>query len=259
MDRWLVVGSALYWAAVGLRFLIPTSPLSEIWGPWNSAVKYSFLLLALAVSYALMRGLGVRRARVVLSWAVLAAIGLQLFGSLAAAWTNAYGVYLALEFFIIGAFMLLWGIAYASFDKHRAAQNVIATILLAALLMLGVAAASPITGLTWPSYGLYGFSAVIVLMGRVPCANHEREGVARRRRHEVMTVLQRLVFGTTLTVCSVLACNVGFGAINESLLIMAAVVLGASFFSGHPVTAGYVYGAPCLALYSCWRIVLAVF
>ena len=86
MDLWLIVGSALYWASVGFRYLGPVSAYPVEWGLWTPMAKYLFLMVVIAIAYATMRCLGVRQGRRVLSLAVLGAACLLEAGSMAGFW-----------------------------------------------------------------------------------------------------------------------------------------------------------------------------
>lgn len=228
MDLWLIVGSALYWASVGFRYLGPVSAYPVEWGLWAPMAKYLFLMAVIAIAYATMRCLGVRQGRRVLSLAVLGATCLLETGSVAGFWGEARVLCMALEFFVIGSFMLLWGLAFASFDKRRAAQNVIATIVLAVLMLVVGLTVSTEVSLAGIAYGCFGLSSLVVLTGRVPCASHGRERICGQERHKAISIIQRVVFGVALVFCSEIGHQDAIGVSNQVLLLFAVVVLIAS-------------------------------
>lgn len=198
MDVWLVMGSALYWAAVGFLYLEPAASDFDAIGLWTSAAKYAFLVVMIVCVYGVMRGMGIRRGRRVIACAVLIASLVLEVVAMRDGWRQAGLLHIGLEFFVIGSFMILWGLAFASFDKQKAAQNVVATILLAVLVLVGGFAISEWVPLSQLTYGLYGASAIIILVGRVPCANHRRKTVGGQRSHKAVSAAQRLAFGVVL-------------------------------------------------------------
>lgn len=249
MDIWLVIGSALYWASVGFRYLGPVSGYPSELSIWTPVAKYLFLLVVIACAYGAMRSLGVRRGRKVLASIVLAAsIALEVV-SIGGGWAQRHLLCMALEFFVIGSFMILWGLAFASFEKHQAAQNVIATLLLTVLILLGGHVITASVTLTQLAYGCFAASAAVMLAGHVPCANHHRTPTASQRSHKTISIAQRLAFGLSLGFCSEVARNLGPSAPEGALVALAAATLIACLI---------VVGRPPHSLYTALPTILLV-
>lgn len=259
MDVWLVVGSALYWASVGFRYLGPVSGYPPALGLWTPVAKYTFLVAVIACAYGVMRMLGVRRGRKVLASAVLVVSVVLGVVAVAGGWSEHRLLCMALEFFVIGSFMILWGLAFASFDRQRAAQNVIATVLLTVLIMVVGLAVSPAVPLAWFAYGFFAAAAVVMLVGRIPCASHGRETIRGQRGHKVVSAGQRLAFGLALGACSEVARWLGPGEASSVLVVLSVVILAASFVLAARSPGGLYTALPALLLVAVGALYLPFF
>lgn len=209
VDPWFAAGAALYWVSVALRYLDDNSLFTPFLdGTLLAVFKYTLLVIFLVAGYAMMRHLSLRRSRIVLALTVIV-VSLALFvidlvaPELIVSSAPLVG---ALDFTTIGAFMLLWGMAFASMDKVRAAQNVVVVALAtAALLLVCIALAGfvPLRRLTYPCAMLSG---AIMLGSHIHLTNTERPRARGQRTTAATAVLQRVGFGVLLGFCS-LACT----------------------------------------------------
>ena len=225
LDPWFVVGAALYWASVGFRYVGAAPTLLFKWSALADAGKYLYLCAAILVSYLAVRRLGARRSRLTLAGATLAislAVGVVQV-TLPQLGARLLLLDVALDFFTIGAFMVLWGLAFASMDKYRAAQNVTATILVTAALMLAGFALARWVPFGWLTYVLSAASSLVMLSGRVVFSSRHRERVAGQGRALAGALAQRVAFGVALGFCFEVTCR-GAGAV-PSLPLTALAVL----------------------------------
>ena len=235
MDGWLVLGAAVYWASVGFRYLGFFSESAAPLDPWASMGKYAVLVVVIALAYLAMRAVGVLRARRFFS-SVALVVSVALGAMTLMGGVCPPPVLVPLDFLVIGSSMVLWGLAFASFDKRRAAQNVIVAALLAVLVMVVGFGLSPWVPLDLLSYAYFALSAAVLLFGPIPCASHARTLVANQRSHQAFSIVERLIFGLALGFCSEASQFVGpFGPAGPlvvfavvCLLVSAALALRAS-------------------------------
>lgn len=201
MDVWLVLGAAVYWASVGFRYLGFLSEGVVAAEPWASMGKYAVLVVVIVLAYFAMRAVGVLRARKLFSSAALV-VSLALGFMALTGGGCPEPVLVALDFLVIGSSMVLWGLAFASFDKRRAAQNVIVAALLSVLVMIVGFALSRWVSLDLLSYSYFALSAAVLLFGPIPCASHVRTPVDNQRPHQAFSAVERLIFGLALGFCS---------------------------------------------------------
>lgn len=220
IDPWLVVGAAAYWASIGANYLVP----SASWDWLARAGDYLLLAAAVVLAYAGFSVLGVHRGRVACSAVALAtsaALGLSV-GGMPPSGAPALAL-LATRYLMIGVFMTLWGLAFASLDRMLAAQNVVASLLVALLLVLLVLLLPEGACREVAMYGLSILSALVMLSGKVPLANRARPRSAASAPVVAGAVVQRLLFGASLVAFEcVMATRALAGQPEPALLAIAA-------------------------------------
>jgi DNA-binding CsgD family transcriptional regulator/heme/copper-type cytochrome/quinol oxidase subunit 4 len=221
-----VAGSSLYWASIGLRLLgvhggvYPTS-----WSVVDFSLAYALLVACILLGFVALRlrdvaggGRVLAGANLVVSFSLLAAIVVAP-GAIEAHATAFYLV----EMGAIGLFMMLWGMAFVSMDKRRAASNAVATALVTVLLVLACVAARDVVPVSLDRYAFSAASAAMLLAGRVDFENERRSLPEGMRRPLAPFVLERVAFGVPLGFLTQLAVVRGSSAVSPSLLVAACV------------------------------------
>ena len=253
VDPWLVAGASLYWSSVGMRYLGGGGgfSLSARAVALEGVARYVLLAVYLVICYLVMRRLTPRRARAGFALVVVGISALILVLSVAPLSlppaTRPFLV--SLDFLSIALFMLLWGMAFASMDKARAAQNVAVTALVTALLVLVCSALPPAVPMASVAYLLSAASGMVMLEGRAYMVNLVRERVPGDKGRALAVVAQRLFFGMLLGFCA-LARNNGSGQADVALAVVGiALVAGALLTLMHPLGRLYTL-QPTLVLFA---------
>ena len=144
-NPWLAVGAGLYWASYAFRIMNPDPVYAAAIGDNSPILEDVFMTVWVAVTFLVCRHRGVRRPRAAICLVMIAAAACVLVCDAArVALPLPTAVALScLDLFTLGASMILWGLAFASLEKHLAARNVVMAVLVSATLILAGQAAGP--------------------------------------------------------------------------------------------------------------------
>ena len=227
LDPWLIAGSSLYWSAVVLSFTFADVSTSPAANPSYTAASYAWVALLICGIHLCRRLLVKRRLRQATAACMLAIIAIYVVGTSATQPGSLASLALSAIYLVSVAFqMVLWGFAYASFDKERACQNVCCTVLVVALIVLSVSLASTMLELEFVTQALNLASLAIVAAGKVYFSNRRHEPEPNRGARTLAPfVLTRVAFGLTIGLCMQLP---GLTTIRdgEPGLILLSLALG---------------------------------
>ena len=197
---WLVVGAAIYWASYAFRISNATPVYATALGDGAAVLEDVFMTAWVVASYLACRWMGLRRARVVVSSAMIAAAAVVLACDVAlpSLGLGASVALMCLDFFTLGASMILWGMAFASLSRQLAARNVVTAVLVAAAAILGGMVASVAVPVSWITEACTIACSAIMLSGRVILRNHARPAQRRPPRTVTALLAQRLLYGFAL-------------------------------------------------------------
>ena len=200
MDPWLALGASLYWASYAFRITDAAPVYAAAIGPAWPVVANVFMLIWVIGCYLVCRWHGVDSARTPVALATAVASAVVLACDLAC---DALGLVPAvivccLDYFTLGACMVLWGLAFASLEKRLAAVNVTSAVLVAVVLVLAGMACADVARLAWLTNGCTIASAAIMLSGRVVLRNRARHSLPRPRLTLGALAAQRVAYGVAL-------------------------------------------------------------
>lgn len=200
VEVWLAVGASLYWAAYAFRIMEMTPVYASAIGPAWPVVANCFMLAWVILAYLLCRRRGVSGARVPIAVIAIVSATVVLVCDLARAPMGIAGslIVCCLDYFTLASCMVLWGLAFASLEKHLAAVNVTSAAFMAVTLILVGMAISDFARLSWLMCGCTIASSAIMLNGRVTLRNCGRRQRPRPIRAVVAFVVQRLAYGIAL-------------------------------------------------------------
>lgn len=207
-------------------------------GSGATLVGNLFMLLAVVGTGLAIRRFGVRRMHVVLSAAMIGASLAVLACDVSLPSVGvAGGVLLAgLDFFTLGACMMLWGIAFASLERRLAVHNVVMTVAVSVAIILAIQAGGHNLPVSWLTEALTAASGAIMLGGRVALRNQSRAPCPRPRRQVALLVAQRAVCGLSI--------GLSPGAIGSLLsrqfdpVVMAVCLLACVALAAHMARTG---------------------
>lgn len=228
MNAQLILGASIYWSAVGFRYLGAFAGAGEAPGTRLSAVKYAVFVIVILSVYLTARKTGVLRARTIFSLAALVSSLFLVCAAVSGCWVGSGFAHLILASFVIGSSMVLWGLAFASLDKRRAAQNVVVTVLSAVAIMVAGSTLSKWLPFAWQSYACFAVSSAFLCLGQIPCASHARTLVVPQGFQRALVVGQRLVFGLALGLCAEIGHHISPVTPDNSLAFVSLVVLAVS-------------------------------
>ncbi len=242
IEPWLVGGSALYWAAIVSQFLFPEAP--EAMGvPFDGpALRYLMLAIYVGIGFAVPRVFTTVRGRSVLS-ACLVVTGIAAIALFGVGGEAVGMLRLALHLFTVAGLMVLWGFAFASMDKKQAGQNVVVSLILAALGVLVLAAGQVDADRSMVARYAMVASSCVLATGRVRFANRRREHTGVYPAVMRTFVFSRIAFGFAM----------GLGASLSSYAVSRGpngllAFVGALFLAVVLVVYGRQAGALYLAL-----------
>lgn len=202
IDPWLVTGSALYWSAVVLSFSFSGVSVSPAADPSATMSAYGWVAALIACMLPVRSLFERRRSRqvvaatmacVVVAYIVVCCLpGIPM----PVRWlsTRTYLVEVACQ-------MVLWGFAYASFDKSRACQNVCCTVLVVVVCVSGVSLLYKATGFPYLTCLLNVASLSVVFSGKVFFCSRLREASAEARAKLSGFLASRVAFGLFIGFC----------------------------------------------------------
>ena len=199
-NPWLAVGAGLYWASYAFRIMNPDPVYAAAIGDNSPILEDVFMTVWVAVTFLVCRHRGVRRPRAAICLVMIAAAACVLVCDAArVALPLPTAVALScLDLFTLGASMILWGLAFASLEKHLAARNVVMAVLVSATLILAGQAAGPWVPFSWMCALCSAGASAIMLSGRVTLRNHARAPLPRPCRELVVLGMQRVGYGFAL-------------------------------------------------------------
>ena len=201
IDPWLVAGAALCWVSVGMRVLSGVT-LAYVPGLGMSALPMG---VALAMgwgfaAFALLRRSRAGHVRVGLAALVLAAsMALLVCDAVSPELPAAAGgAMLCLDALVLGVSSLLWAAAFATLGSRMVLGNAVASLLVAAVLVLVCVGASALAPLSWGADICSVGAAALLMSGRVPLRLRGR--LRRSCPPATVAVLgaQRVLWGCTL-------------------------------------------------------------
>ena len=231
-NPWLAAGAGLYWASYAFRIMNPDPVYSSALGAGSCVIEDVFMTLWVFVTYLACRRWGVRRPRRALAGVMVGCAALVFACEASSAqlpWGAAFALSCA-DLFTLGASMILWGLAFASLEKHLAARNVVVAVLFSAAVILLGKAASAAVPLSWLMCASSAAGSLIMLSGRVSLTDHRRAPKPRPARGILPLALQRVGFGFSLglfpTATAALAgegCDYLLLAFAVCVIVMSAV------------------------------------
>ncbi len=261
-NPWLAAGAGLYWASYAFRIMNTEPVYAGVIGPNSPILEDVYMTLWVVVAFLACRRWGVRKPRaaicgimVAASVAVVACDVAEKLMGLALPWGAAVAL-AGLDLFTLGASMILWGLAFASLERHLAARNVVVAVLAASALILMGQAASGALSCTWMTCLCSAAASLIMLSGRVTLHNHARQALPRPRKTIAWLTAQRVAFGFSLGFFPTAAAALAEPWHDPALLAFTLVVLAASAVTALRSDEPPCTMLPALILVACWTLCL---
>lgn len=200
-DPWLAMGAGLYWASYAFRIMNAEPVYVAAVGPWSTVLEDVFMTIWVVVAFLACRRFGIRRARgplcvamICSSLAVLACDVVLPDLPLGASVTL-----MCVDFYTLGASMVLWGLAFASLEKHLAARSVVFSVLVASVVTVAGQALSAFVPIPWMTDVCCAGASAVMLGGRVTLIRRTHRRVQSRPRAMIAgLVVQRAAYGCAL-------------------------------------------------------------
>lgn len=233
VNLWLAAGASLYWTSYAFRLMGPAPAYAAAVGPNAPVVANVFMLLWVVLSCAALRMWNVRRTRRAIATSMIAASSIVLACDIAlvAPPMPIALALLCLDYFTLGANMVLWGMAFASLEKRRAANHVILAVVFATSLILIGYVVSAFVNLPHITDVCSILSAAIMLNGRVTLQNQRRRPQPRPHRALGILFLQRLAYGFPIGFFPLLIGPSSLAGFDGALVAFALAALGVSAFA----------------------------
>ncbi len=240
LNPWLPVGAGLYWASYAFRIMNAAPAYALGFGANAPVLEDVFMTLWVVATYVACRRWGLHRSRVRLSRAMVVIGALVLVSDvLRPALPTAPALALmALDFFTLGASMILWGMCFASLEKHLSAVHVVVAVLNACLLILLGLAVTPAVPASWLTDACTIASAAVMASGRISLRNIPRQPRTWERAQVAWLLAQRLLYGFSLGFFPAAIGAFALSGPSASVLAYAVVLLacGILFASALRVT-----------------------
>lgn len=235
VDPWLVAGSSFYWSAVVLSFAFDGVSISPAADPSGVVGVYGWVAAIIAcflpARFLFERRRSRRGVALAMACVVAAYVAAHAFPGVPDAIVGLLsGVYLV----EVACQMVLWGFAYASFDKSRACQNVCCTILAVVLVVSGASLLFKWTGIPYLTCFLNMASLMVAASGRVFFSSRPHALEVGARRPVASFVVSRLAFGVFIGFCMQLPGGTDIGAGSTAMTVLAGA-LGAGMLAAHLV------------------------
>ena len=229
-NPWLALGAALYWASYAFRIMNPEPAYAAPIGGFANVIEDVFMILWVFVTFLVCRRRGLRPTRRAMSAAMVGAAGAVLVCEAArlSLPLPAALALLGLDLFTLGCSMILWGLAFASLEKHLAARNVVVAVLMAAALILAGMALSGAVPVAWMMCLTSAGGSLIMLSGRVSLRDHRRQPLPRPGRALAVLAAQRLAYGFSLGFFPAATAALARPGFNGVLLAVALAVVAAT-------------------------------
>ena len=240
LNPWLPVGAGLYWASYAFRIMNAAPAYALGFGANAPVLEDVFMTLWVVATYVACRRWGLHRSRVRLSRAMVAIGALVLVSDVLRPTlpTVPALALMALDFFTLGASMILWGMCFASLEKHLSAVHVVVAVLNACLLILLGLAATPAIPASWLTDACTIASAAVMASGRISLRNIPRQPRTWERAQVAWLLAQRLLYGFSLGFFPAAIGAFALSGPSASVLAYAVVLLacGILFASALRVT-----------------------
>lgn len=257
-NPWLATGAGLYWASYAFRIMNAEPVYGSSVGSASPILEDVFMTLWVVLTFLVCRRWGVRKARPVVCWVMVAASVLVAACDLAGAALPLPGAVAlsCLDLVTLGASMILWGLAFASLERHLAARNVVVAVLIAAALILVGQTASGALSCTVMTCACSAAASLIMASGHVTLNNHTREPLPRPRKGLAWLLAQRVAFGFSLGFFPTAAVALAQSWCDPVLLGFTLVVIAASAFTALRCDEPPCTMLPALVLVACGTLCL---
>lgn len=261
-NPWLATGAGLYWASYAFRIMNTEPVYAGVIGPNSPILEDLYMTLWVVVTFLVCRRWGVRKPRaaicvimVAASAAVIACDVAEARAGLVLPWGAAVAL-AGLDLFTLGASMILWGLAFASLERHLAARNVVVAVLAAAALVLIGQAMPDVVSYTWMTCLCSAAASLIMSSGRVTLHNHAREPLPRPCKAVVRLIVQRVAFGFSLGFFPAAAAALAQEWFDPALLVFTLAVIAASAVTALRSDEPPCTTLPALVLVACGMLCL---
>jgi DNA-binding CsgD family transcriptional regulator len=200
-------------------------------GSWWMVFADVYMTIWVATTYLICHRFGIRRSRTILS-ATMIAFSLIVFVFDVTRPTLGLVVSLLLmgiDFFTLGCSMILWGLSFASLEKHFAARNVIGAMISAvALTLIGLIVTMFIPS-SWATEICTAAASLIMATEQIPLRNHQRPARPRPKKHVAYLLGQRLIYGFAYGFFPCLALSLASRSFDIVLFVYAMIIIAVIF------------------------------
>lgn len=226
LDPWLILGSSLYWASVILSFMFEDTSNSPAANPSFVMSSYTIVACLIALMLCCKATLSQGSKRRALATFMIFIIIVYSIGEVFAPRLPVFSLVIRLLYLIVVAFqMVLWGFAYASLEKTRACQNTCCAVLAATLLVLLIACVSKLVSLPYIPQAFNIIAAMILMSGRVYCADHHHHREQRPIIPTIAFLLTRFGFGFCMGFCTQVPQHISITDGNLPYLILGIATM----------------------------------
>lgn len=250
VDWWLAGGAGLYWAGMGVVFMM--SALSReplLWGGLDARGITVFFFVGLLAGCLASRRLFLREKvrRLVAACLILLCLGLAVASWIGAELSPWFSH--GMDAVVITGFMVLWGFAFASMDKRHAGSNAVIALFITVVLMLAAVALASVAPPMVMARVYEALSAAVLVFGPIGFRECQRERVRTpvARRSFIQFVLSRMAFGAFIEFAMCVPARVG-PVDASSVLLAGGVLVCCSAFAVYVRAPGRLYAAMPLAL-----------
>lgn len=226
-NPWLATGAGLYWASYAFRIMGGEPSYMVSLGASGHVLVDILAVMWVFVAWGLLKRFGIRHAMTAVS---ITSVAIELTVAACDIFVAQVPVSLAYalacgDFFVLSAFCLFWGLAFASLDKRLAAYNVVTTLVGAtAMLLVGRACFSVIPGRGVPALCVAACAAVMT-SGKVVLRNRKRTPQGCPRPVTAGLVAQRFAYGFMLGFFPAFAAAFSHGGVNLPITLFALACL----------------------------------
>lgn len=258
LNPWLSLGAGFYWASYAFRIMNASPVYAVVFGANAPVIEDVFMTIWVVATYAACRFWGLHRSRRHLSVAMVLAGALVLVCDiLQPALGGAPALALmALDFFTLGASMILWGMSFASLEKHLSAMHVVTSVLIAGVIILAGLAAAPLAPASWLTDVCTIVCSAVMASGKVSLRNIPRPPRRRGRAQVAGLVGQRVAYGFSLGFFPAAVGALAAPDLSVPVLVFAVALLGGCTLAAvmslanlyTPLPALFLVGVVCLCL-----------
>lgn len=232
-NLWLSAGAGLYWASYSFRLMDAVPHYTSSIGTNAHVLANAFMFASVIGVYLFLKSQGIKRAHIGIPIAmIIASTVVLVFDAARLALPVPVAVALTgLDYFTLGANMVLWGLAFASLEKYLAANSVIVAVLMASALTLVGQSLAAYIPLPWMTDVCTVGSAALMLGGRIPLCNQTRRRIERPQAKLAKFFGQRLAFGFPLGLFPLWVGLLALPGLDPLLLAFALAALAAATFA----------------------------